>query len=1286
MSLFRRVADEGRLLADPLGGGGLLINENQLDVWVRGNAQIAQGVIVELVYRMVAASSPNPKERRFPLGDSLSQPGPDGFLDAVTGFDPFVPKGVSIWEIGTGINAGDKATEDYKTRTDTTPQTVRQESTFIFVTPLSARRDWQYTWKEEAQAAWLEDRKKRNDWKDINVIDGTRIIDWLHFFPAVESWLGENMGLPIQSIEAIEQRWNALKTIGEPPPLIPEVFLANRDSVCEKLKEIFSGSTFQLQLDTYFPDQMVDVVAAYVASMDDDAKIHVVGRCIAASSADAVNAINGLTEPHILVAAFDMGNDTGTRLLEKARRARHSVIYGGMPGGIPHPNRVMISNPKRYQIEEALEKAGYKRERARVLAQKSDGNLGFLLKCLQNLSLMPEWAEGTHAADLAIAELLGSWNEKMEEDQSKVEEISGKVYGEWIGKMREIALRPGTPLIQREGAWKFISRYEGWFALGPRVFDRQLDLFKQAAVTVLREKNPKFDLPPEEQYMASIHGRELAHSHLLRRGLAETLALLGSHPEALRSCSYGKPEGSAKLAVREIMADADWVLWASLNDLLPLLAEAAPREFLDAVEKALGSDPCPFDTVFSQEGDGFTRGNYMTGLLWALETLAWDAQHLTHVIIILGELAARDPGGNWANRPGNSLSTILLPWHPQTCAPVSVRKAAVKALINELPAVAWSLLLGLLPQSHQMSMGSHKPEWREVIPDEWTDGVTRGGYWAQIDIYAELAIKMAKSEPVKLVDLIDRLDDLPPPAYEQLLDYLESEEITSMPEADRIHIWNELSDLVTKHRKFSDAKWALSPEHIEKIAAVAERLAPAKPFYHHQRLFGEQELDLYEEKGSYKEQHEELEKRRQEAISEIYKGGGVQAVLDFAEAVEAAWRVGFSFGMVAADANDHSILPTLLNSGNNSLAQFAGAFVQGRFQARGWAWVDEVETSQWELDQAGQFLAYLPFTPEAWSRSAKLLGKDESPYWKRTNANPYDSEEGLDIAVNQLIKYGRHNAAIRCLHRIHYEKQPLETSQVTRALLALPESPEGTNAMDVHDTIDLIKALQDDPSTNSDELFKVEWVYLALLDRQQDANPKLMEQRLADDPNFFCEVIQIVFRSKNEEKPDEVPSEEKKNIATNAYRLLSNWSIPPGAQKDGSFAGDLLSSWLEKVKMVCSESGHLEVAMTMIGHVLTHAPPDPDGLWIHHSAAAALNAKDAKDMRDGFSIEFYNSRGVHWVDPEAKEERELAAKYRMQANEVESSGYHRLAGTLRELAETYEREAKQRPTRDPFED
>jgi hypothetical protein len=73
-------------------------------------------VIAELIGRLVAASIRNPTARRFPAADSIGQSGEDGYLDTETGFHPFIPKGKSIWEFGTGSDSKKKATLDYKKR------------------------------------------------------------------------------------------------------------------------------------------------------------------------------------------------------------------------------------------------------------------------------------------------------------------------------------------------------------------------------------------------------------------------------------------------------------------------------------------------------------------------------------------------------------------------------------------------------------------------------------------------------------------------------------------------------------------------------------------------------------------------------------------------------------------------------------------------------------------------------------------------------------------------------------------------------------------------------------------------------------------------------------------------------------------------------------------------------------------------------------------------------------------------------------------------------------------
>jgi len=116
---------------------------------------------------------------------------------------------------------------------------------------------------------------------------------------------------------------------------------------------------------------------------------------------------------------------------------------------------------------------------------------------------------------------------------------------------------------------------------------------------------------------------------------------------------------------------------------------------------------------------------------------------------------------------------------------------------------------------------------------------------------------------------------------------------------------------------------------------------------------------------------------------------------------------------------------------------------------------------------------------------------------------------------------------------------------------------------------------------------------------------------------------------------------------------------------------------MHRVKEICIESGHWEVAQVNIGEVLIYCPADQNGLWINKTVADALNSDDAKDMRDGFRTAFFNSRGAHWVDPTGASEKELADQYRQKANDIEKAGFFRLALTLRALAEGYDREAEQ---------
>lgn len=1280
----------------------MILTENQIDEWVRGHAQTAQGVVVELIWRLVSASVPRPKERRFPLGDSIGQHGPDGVLSVELGFEPFVPDGRSFWEIGTGLNPSRKATDDYRDLTGSTPAEVRRESTFIFVTPLSGRRAWKGTWKEGEQLQWQSTREGEGNWKAVKLIDGTRLVDWMRRFPAVEWWLAQIVlgHVNIRGIETAEQRWDLTRSIGEPPPLSPAVFLANREVAGRKLQEVLDNTAVQLKLETRYPDQVVDYVCAYIAGLDSEPRADAWGRTLVVSDEPSLAAVADFREHHIVIAdaTLDLSGDVGTRSLQRLRRAGHAVVYGGPKGGLPEPASVPLPAPHVHELKNALEESGYPEERARALVHKSAGNLGSLLRCIQNLALLPEWADGSAAAHLAIATLLGAWSEVVDSDKSVAESISGEAYGEWIGAIRDVALRPSTPLIQSDRRWKIVTRYEAWFALGPRLFDEDIDRFRIAASNVLAETDPAFDLPAEQRFAASLHGKTLAHSKHLRMGLAESIALLGSQPNALTSCSHGMAETVALRVVRDLLNGADWLRWASLNDLLPLLAEASPREFLRAVESALAQDPCPFDAVFAEEGNGFTGRNYLTGLLWALETLAWDSDLIVGVTTLLGELAARDPGGNWGNRPANSLTTIFLPWLPQTCASIEKRVGAVQILLREHPAVGWNLLVSLLPQMHTSSSYTRRPTWRELIPDDWTPHVTNREYWEQVETYTRMAVGAAPSSSGRVIDLVKNMEKLIPSARVELLRSLESPAITNLPTSDRFEIWSALTDCISKHVKFSDARWSLPGEVVTELQSIAASLAPVRPSEAHRRLFSERDFDLFESRGNFQQQMALLDQRRRDAVADVRRSEGLDGVIELANSADSPWRVGISFGSIATSEDDSSILPHLLVSNQDGTPGFVGGYARARFHRDGWGWFDGLVTPTWTSNQVAVLLSFLPFEAEAWNRASTFLQQDEAQYWQITPGNAYDSDE-LERGVDELLKVGRPLAAIRCIQKQYHTDRVLDPKRAVQALLDALNTVESGRSMDSFEIVELIKALQDDPRTERESVYQIEWAYLPLLDDYNNASPRFLNMRLATDAPFFCEVIRIVFRSKfaddaeeqeesaivGEGEGDAENAAAKQQIATNAYRLLREWRTPPGSGDSGGFNGDALRVWLHAVRAECEASGHLEIAMTFVGHVLTHAPADPDGLWIDRAAAAALNARDATDMRSGFRSELYNSRGAHFVDPSGAPERELAATYQQRAEAVEAAGFHRLATALRELSSSYLREADQVSKDDPFD-
>lgn len=498
-----------------------------------------------------------------------------------------------------------------------------------------------------------------------------------------------------------------------------------------------------------------------------------------------------------------------------------------------------------------------------------------------------------------------------------------------------------------------------------------------------------------------------------------------------------------------------------------------------------------------------------------------------------------------------------------------------------------------------------------------------------------------------------------------------------LSEQERLPLWVALCQFIARHRRFPEAEWSLGEDSLLPMAEIAGQLAPQSPTLLNKRLFSDADAYLYEGDGDRPEKQEKLFQRRKSAIEDILGEGGLPQVLEFAMKVSNAHLVGDVLADMDQPKFDEELLPSLLDMADQKLWSFIAAYAWRRRFMGNWQWFDGINKAGWEPKQIALLLCALPFERNAWDRAAQLLGENENEYWNNTSANTYQTENDIEYALGKLLEFGRPNAAIEGFMRDLYKKKDINTELACLAcdaLLALVQTEEPTGRIDSYHITEIIKALQENVATDQDKLFHVEWAYVSLLDRHSDGSPITLENRLASDPGFFCELIQLIYRAEGAE-PEE-PSEQRRNIATNAYRLLSTWRVVPGARADGEFKPNAFTEWLIAMEKIVKASGHYDVAMIQLGDVLVNSPEGPDGLWIHPVIAEAMNSRERSSLRDGYSTGIHNSRGVHTVDPEAKPERALAEKYLQRADLVENAGYQRLATTLRGVADSYDRDAE----------
>ncbi len=614
-----------------------------------------------------AGAIPNPRDLParqfifyFPSGESVRQPGWDGRTSTETGSD-YVPAGEAAWEMSAQrTDISGKATRDYRKRTANPSQLDPSETTYVFVTPRPSKH------KDE----WAAARKAEGHWRDVRAYDGDDLVHWIEQTPAVGLWLATQLGKRPPGTHELDEIWQEW-SLATQWPLTSDLVLSDRDEDESEVLRWLRGEPSVLSLQATTTDELVCFFHATLNELPGDIADSYRARCLVITTSDAARAlINAPQRLILLLTEPDPG------LAQNLVRHGHYVLQAYDDRPVARGEIRKLARPSREGIANALTAAGISETRSKALARDSARNLAVLRRLIPGApGRLPKWAEGIPPNALLAALLAGGWDEDSETDRARLSELADEPYDAVIAALAPYVGEWDSPLHKIGSTWRIASPSDAWLILAGHLTSAHITRFEAAAHAVLGSADPRFDIDPNERWMAAIRGIHRDYSGMLRHGIGQVLILLALWGQQV--ATVPDAERRADGIVKKLLTDADQRRWWSLSREFRLLAEASPDAFLSAIEDGLDRNEPPIAVLFGHDEGGPFGTEHLSDLMWAMESLAWSPDWMPRISNLLARLDAIDvKPRRYSNGPARSLRQIHLLWDPQTHATLDQRLRA----------------------------------------------------------------------------------------------------------------------------------------------------------------------------------------------------------------------------------------------------------------------------------------------------------------------------------------------------------------------------------------------------------------------------------------------------------------------------------------------------------------------------------------------------------------------------------------------------------------------------------
>lgn len=854
---------------------------------------------------------------------------------------------------------------------------------------------------------------------------------------------------------------------------------------------------------------------------------------------------------------------------------------------------------------------------------------------------------------IVVGVLVGQWSEKYDGDLQIIKEIFAIEPDELADCIKEDLENSG--FIYKKNIFICNNHKEMIKNIAPVIYDEDIDCIFRAAKTVLEEINPKYDLPSEQRYLSCyLTDNNVKYSENIKKGITDTIAIICNEEDVFTNCSHNKIINSIYLFERELLMNKGWKFYATIADYFNALAEACPDVFVERILKLLENSDIGFIEFLKEKETAFTVQRYGYQLAVALRHIAVSEAMFSRAMLVLIKLA------DYQDLFLDTLVGIVLPWYPQTHADMAIRTGVFKGLARENENATWKALMKLMPRATSTSTCYSHPQYMEIQP--LPDSVLQRDYISASREYVLLACSMVNGYRERIADLFTVLDDVSIDLQDMILKEI-STNVVGLNVHEKELLWNIKEDFLLRHRKFSDAKWALSDKQLLHIDNALSELWTDTNAYKIVRMFRKDQFKLLEDNGNFRDEEERLETEQLEIINKIYSSGGIDEVVEFAGKVENKNLLGRITSKIASTKD-------IINTIKKDLLKTNTEFVNGILAGLEADTLIKIAES-FDDETCATVLAFGVVQNKVLcyiNRRPKL----QNIYYK--NVQIYgiaclEKEEFLSL-ITGLRNAGRINEWIFVLYVLAFNsKIVIDIDYILDELLSI-DSSEKIQQHEVYEIQRLISRIQGE-ECHHEKMMELEWKYLEFLDENDGCQPVALWQEMARNPEMFIDVIKT-FCGKNK-----LVMEESQKAISQYYRLISGWNIIPGnIEKSTLVDKELLLNWFNKVKELAMMEDVYAITMNYCGKLFFHSPKAEDGFFINRDIAELIESETDDAIRSGYEVEAINSRGVHIVDPTGQEEFRIEQQYIEQAKMSEREGFIRLGDSLRSIARSFRNEGE----------